>query len=88
MEWSGHIARMPILAEGKDVSSSLCVQTGSEVHPASYPVGTAGPFLGVKCGLGVTLTTHPIYCRGKKMSRSYTYFHPSAFVVCSGTEKY
>jgi hypothetical protein len=39
----------------EDFSSSPCVQTGSEAHPASYPMGTEG----VKCGRGVTLTTHP-----------------------------
>jgi hypothetical protein len=27
-------------AEAKDFSPSPCVQTGSEVHPASYPMGT------------------------------------------------
>jgi hypothetical protein len=27
-------------AEAKDFSSTLCVQTGSEVHPASYPMDT------------------------------------------------
>jgi hypothetical protein len=31
-------------AEAKDISSSLCVQTGSETYPASYPTGTRGPF--------------------------------------------
>jgi hypothetical protein len=39
--------------------SNLCVQTGSEAHPASYPVGTGVPSPGVKRGRGVTLTTHP-----------------------------
>jgi hypothetical protein len=29
-------------------SSSPCVQTGSGAHPASYPMGTGGPFLGGK----------------------------------------
>jgi hypothetical protein len=28
----------------EDFSSSPCVQTGSEAHPASYPMGTGGPF--------------------------------------------
>jgi hypothetical protein len=36
----------------KDFSSSLCVQTGSEAHPASCTVGTGGPFLGAKARLG------------------------------------
>jgi hypothetical protein len=29
----------------EDFSSNLCVQTGSGAHPASYPMGTGGPFL-------------------------------------------
>jgi hypothetical protein len=44
--------------EAMDFSSSLCVQTSSEAHAASYPMGTGGPFRGVKRGRGVTLTTH------------------------------
>jgi hypothetical protein len=31
-------------AEEKDFSSSLCVQTGSEAHPASCTMGTGGSF--------------------------------------------
>jgi hypothetical protein len=30
----------------------FCVQTGSEAHPASYPVGTGGPFPGDKARPG------------------------------------
>jgi hypothetical protein len=47
-------------AETKDFSSSLCVQTSSGAHLASYPLGTGGHFPGVKRGRGVTLTTNPI----------------------------
>jgi hypothetical protein len=39
-------------AGAKDFSSSLCVQTGSGAHPASYAVGTGGPFLGGKARPG------------------------------------
>jgi hypothetical protein len=39
-------------AGAKDFSSSLCVQTGSEAHPASSPVGTGGPFPGGKARSG------------------------------------
>jgi hypothetical protein len=35
-------------AEAMDFSSSLCVQTGSEAHPASCTMGTGGPFPGAK----------------------------------------
>jgi hypothetical protein len=31
-------------ARKKDFSSILCVQTGSEAHPASCTMGTGGPF--------------------------------------------
>jgi hypothetical protein len=36
------------LAEAKDFSSSLCVQTGSGAHPASCTMDTGGPFSGGK----------------------------------------
>jgi hypothetical protein len=32
-------------ADAKDISSSLCVQTSSEAHSASYPLGTVGKAL-------------------------------------------
>jgi hypothetical protein len=32
-------------AGAKDFSSVLCVQTGSEAHPASCTMGTGGPFV-------------------------------------------
>jgi hypothetical protein len=35
-------------AGAEDFSSNLCVQTGSGAHPASYPMGTGGPFPGGK----------------------------------------
>jgi hypothetical protein len=35
-------------AEEKDFSSSLCVQTSFEAHPASYPIDTRVPFSGGK----------------------------------------
>jgi hypothetical protein len=38
--------RSPTGAE--NFSSSPCVQTGSEAHPASYPMDTGGPFPGGK----------------------------------------
>jgi hypothetical protein len=36
------------LAGAKDFSCSLCVQTGSEAHPASCTMGTGGTFSGGK----------------------------------------
>jgi hypothetical protein len=35
--------RGSIPSKGKRFSSSLCVQTGSEVHPASCPMGIVSP---------------------------------------------
>jgi hypothetical protein len=39
-------------AGAKKFSSSLCVQTGSEAHPASCTMGTGGPFPGGKARPG------------------------------------
>jgi hypothetical protein len=39
-------------AGAKDFSSSLCVQTGSEAHRASCPMGTGGPIPGGKSAAG------------------------------------
>jgi hypothetical protein len=36
----------------EDFSSSPCVQTGSEAHPASYPMGIGGPGPGGKARPG------------------------------------
>jgi hypothetical protein len=59
-------------AEAKDFSSSLCIQSRSEIHPASSPMGTGVLFLGVKLGRVVTLTTHFHLLPQSKMSRRYT----------------
>jgi hypothetical protein len=40
------------LAVARDISSNLCVQTGSGAHPTSCTVGTGGPFPGGKAWLG------------------------------------
>jgi hypothetical protein len=68
-----------------DFSSNLCVQTGSGAHPVSCPMGTRGPFPGVKRGRSVTLTTHPHLVRRSWMSKSYTSSPPAPKKVCSGT---
>jgi hypothetical protein len=69
----------------KNIFCSLCVQTGSGAHPASCTMGTGGPFLGVKRGRGVTLTSHPHLVPRSRMSRSYTFSPPSTCVACRGT---
>jgi hypothetical protein len=43
----------------EDISSSFYVQTGSEAHPASFPMGIGVLSPGIKHGRVVTLTTHP-----------------------------
>jgi hypothetical protein len=45
------------------------VQTGPEAHPASCTMGT-GFFPGIKCGRGVTLTTHPLLAPRSWKSRA------------------
>jgi hypothetical protein len=49
--------------------SSPCVQTGSGAHPASYPMGTGGPFPGGKARPG----------------RNADHSPPCASVACNGT---
>jgi hypothetical protein len=54
------------MTEAKDLSSSVCVQTSSETHPASYPIGTGG-----RGGEGVTQITHPNLVQRSRTRRSY-----------------
>jgi hypothetical protein len=56
-------------AEAKDSSSSLCVQTSSEAHPASCTMGTGGPFPGGEAWPGHDADHSPHLV---PMSRSYT----------------
>jgi hypothetical protein len=46
------------LAEAKNFFCSLCVQISSEAHPASYPMGTIGPFPEAKLSQGMILTAN------------------------------
>jgi len=48
---------------------SASVNTGPGAHPASYTMGT-GSFPGVKCGRGVTLTTHPLLVQWSRKNRA------------------
>jgi hypothetical protein len=49
------------LAEAKNFSSSLCVQTGSGAHSASCTVVTGGPFPGAKARPGRDADHSPPY---------------------------
>jgi hypothetical protein len=71
------------LEGAKYFSSSLCVQTASETHPASCKMSAGDPFPGLKLGGGVTLTTHPHLVPRSRMSRSCTSSPSGAYVVCS-----
>jgi hypothetical protein len=56
-------------AEAKDFSSSLSVRT----HPASYPMGTRGPFPGIKARPGRDADlSHPSSAEVKNEQRSIT----------------
>jgi hypothetical protein len=55
---------------GRDFSAP--VHTGPGTHPASCTMGT-GSVPGVKSGRGVTLTPHPVYCRGHERVELYLY---------------
>jgi hypothetical protein len=79
--WSGFDPRQ----RRKDFSSSLCIQTGSEVHLSSCTMGTRGPFAEGKGDRGVILTTHAHLVPRTRMYRSYTSSPPSTSAVCSGT---
>jgi hypothetical protein len=59
-DWMTGRSRFDPRQRQKEFFSSLCVQTGSGAHRASYSMGTGGPFPGEKRGRGVTLATHPI----------------------------
>jgi hypothetical protein len=72
-------------AGANDFSSSLCVQTGSGVHPASYAMGTGGPFTGGKARPASDPDHLPLLVLRPRMSRSYISSPPSAFMACSGT---
>jgi hypothetical protein len=51
-------------AGAKDFSPSLCVQTGSEAHPASCTMGTGGPFPGGKARPGRDADHSPLSSAG------------------------
>jgi hypothetical protein len=72
MDWTGSSEFDPRQKQ-KDFSSSLFVQTGSEIHLASYPMDTGewGTSPGVKRGRFMTLTTHPHLVPRSRMGRIY-----------------
>jgi hypothetical protein len=75
--------RVSIPRRDKGFSSRLCVQTSSEAHPASNPVGTGGPYPGVNCCWGLTLATRPHLELRTRMSRSCTSSSPWRLIIKS-----
>jgi hypothetical protein len=73
--------------EANDFPSTFCVQTSSEAHPASYPIGTRGPFPGGKAWLGYDADHSPHLLLRSRMSRSYTASPLSTCMVCMGQVK-
>jgi hypothetical protein len=51
--------RVRFPAGANDFSCSLCVQTGSGAHRTSYPMGTGGPFPGVRTRPGRDVDRSP-----------------------------
>jgi hypothetical protein len=49
----GWMTAVRSLAKANNFFCCLLAQTSSEPYPASYPVGTGGPFPGVKHGWGI-----------------------------------
>jgi hypothetical protein len=58
-------------AGAKDISSSLCVQTGSGAHPASCTMSTGGSFSGGKARPRRDADHSPHLVPRSRMSRSY-----------------
>jgi hypothetical protein len=67
--------RGSITGRGKDFSSNLCVQTGSEAHPASCTMGTGGPFPAGKARPGRDADHSAPSIMRSRMSSSYILSH-------------
>jgi hypothetical protein len=75
-------------AEAEDFSSSLCVQSGSEAHPASYPMSTGGPFPRGKARPGRDADHSPHLVPTSRMSRRYISSPSSVSMACGTTESH
>jgi hypothetical protein len=72
--------------EAEDFSSSLCVQTGSGAHPASYIMGTGGSFPGGKARPGLDADhSPPSSAELKKEEELYLLLHKCASLELDGT---
>jgi hypothetical protein len=75
---------LDLLQRRRIFSSSLCVETSSDAHPASYPMGTKGLFPGVKGGRDVTLITHLHLVTMLRKSRNYNPLPLGACMAVAG----
>jgi hypothetical protein len=76
--------RGSITGRGNGLFPLASAQTSFEAHPVSYPIGTGGPFPGVKSGRVVMLITQAHLLPRRRMSRSYTPLPLSAYRAISG----
>jgi hypothetical protein len=75
--------RGSIAGRGKEFFPLASAQTSFEAHPVSYPIGTGGPFPGVKSGRVVMLITQA-HLLPRRMSRSYNPLPLSAYRAING----
>jgi hypothetical protein len=75
--------RSPAVAKG--FSSNLCVQTGSEAHPASCPMDNGGHCPRVKARPERDADHSLHLVPSSRMSRNDNPLHPNASMACSGT---
>jgi len=75
-EWAGYLSRYSdwLQARRSRIESRwgrdfLPIQTGPRAHPPRCKIGT-GSFMGVKCGQGALLTTHPLLVLQSSKSRA------------------
>jgi hypothetical protein len=86
MDWTTGRSRFDPRQRQEDFSCSFCVQNGSGAHPAYYPTGTGGPFLGGKARPGRDADLSPHLELRSWMSRSYNSSPTEPPYVCSGTD--
>jgi hypothetical protein len=70
----GWTAGVLFLAGARDFSVFCSVQTGSEAHPASYPMGTRGSFPQALRGQGMKLTTYLHLVQWSRIVELYNIF--------------
>jgi hypothetical protein len=85
MDWMTRRSKFDPRRRQKDISFNLWVQTCSGAHPASYSMGTGGPFPEGKCAGAWRWPLTPIYCRGREWVGATPPLPPAPPYVCCGT---